>query len=428
MSRPLRIAIAGLGTVGASLAKNLHEAADMIERRAGRPIELVAVSARSPRQIPGARFESDPMALALAGDVDVYVELMGGAEGIARQSVVAALQSGKTVITANKALLAAHGVELARLAEKNRVGLHFEAAVAGGIPIVKALREGLTGNQVRRVYGIMNGTCNYILTRMEREGLTFEACLADAQRLGYAEADPTFDVDGFDTAHKLALLTSLSFATRVAADQMYIEGIRTITLDDVRAADELGYRIKLLGIAQRTDSGIEQRVHPTMVRKGTALAEVHGVTNAVAVDADLVGSLVLVGPGAGGNATSSAALADLVDVARGTKVKPFGKSVSKLSAYRRAKIDAHEGAYYIRLGVYDRAGSFAGIAKRMAAMGISLESIVQRGKPGKDESAVQPVTLITHATAESGIRRALARIEADGHIAAKPQMIRIESL
>ena len=428
MPSPLRIAIAGLGTVGGALARALVANAASIGKRAGRPIEIVGVSARKPREVPGARFEANPVALAGAPDVDVFVELMGGAEGVAREAVEVALGAGKTVITANKALLAAHGVALARRAEKARCGLHFEAAVAGGIPIVKTLREGLAGNRVTRVHGIMNGTCNYILTRMEREGLTFEACLADAQRLGYAEADPTFDVDGWDTAHKLALVTSLAFATRVAADQMYVEGIRTITLDDVRAADELGYRIKLLGVARRTATGIEQRVHPTMVRKGSALAEVHGVTNAVAVEADLVGALVLVGPGAGGDATASAVLSDLVDVARGTKVKPFGEPVSKLAAFRRAAIDTHEGAVYVRLGVYDRAGAFAGIARRMAALGISLESIVQRGKPGKDANAIQPVTLITHATAESGIRKALARIEADGHIASKPQMIRIESL
>lgn len=428
MPAPLRIAVAGLGTVGGALARHLTERPDVLARRAGRALELVAVSARKRRNIPGARFEADPRALATAADVDVLVELMGGSEGVARETVEAALAAGKTVITANKALLAAHGVALARTAERARAGLHFEAAVAGGIPIVKTLREGLTGNRVSRVYGIMNGTCNYILTRMEQDGLTFEACLAEAQRLGYAEADPTFDVDGFDTAHKLALLTSLAFATRVAPDAMYVEGIRTVTLEDVRAAGDLGYRIKLLGVALRTDTGIEQRVHPTMVRKGTALAEVSGVTNAVAVDADLVRSLVLVGPGAGGDATASAVLADLVDVARGSKVKPFGKPVAKLSAYRRAAIAAHEGGYYVRLALYDRPGAFAGIAGRMASMGISLESIVQRGKPGKDVNAVQPVTLITHATTEAAIRKALARVEADGHIAAKPQMIRIETL
>jgi homoserine dehydrogenase len=313
------------------------------------------------------------------------------------------------------------------------VTLNFEAAAAGGIPIIKTLRESLAGNTVSRVYGILNGTCNYILTRMERENLSFSECLSAAQRLGYAEADPTFDVDGYDTAHKLALLTAIAFGSEVDVNSIYVEGISSITTADLEAADELGYRIKLLGVASRTESGIEQRVHPTMVPKSSAIAWVDGVTNAVAVEADFVGQLVLSGPGAGGEATASSVMSDVADIARGDRVGTFGRPASSLEPYRQAGIRAHEGGYYVRLSVYDRPGAFAAIARRMADERISLESIVQRRRAARADAPgqlvpvePQPVIMITYETTESAMRKALDAIKTDGHIADEPQMIRIE--
>jgi homoserine dehydrogenase len=434
MSQPLRIGLAGLGTVGAAVARQLLVDGARLATRAGRPLVLTTVVARDRFKDRGLDLSDvtwfdDPVAMARSADVDVVVELIGGAEGAARATVEAALAAGKAVVTANKALLAAHGPALAATAEAAGVALAFEASVAGGIPIVKTLREGLAANSPRRVVGILNGTCNYILTRMERDGLSFAECLAEAQRLGYAEADPTFDIDGHDTAHKLSLLTSLAFGTKVAADEIYLEGIRSISIEDIRAAWDLGYKIKLLGVAVRTETGIEQRVHPTMVPYDSALAQVDGVLNAVLVDADLVGQLMLVGPGAGGNATASAVLADLVDVAHGHATPPFGVPADRLAPYAQAEIQTHEGGYYVRLNVYDRPGAFAAIASRMAEARISLESIVQRGRAkGRAAGETAPVILITYETTEAAIRKALEAIERDGHIAARPQMIRIEKL
>jgi homoserine dehydrogenase len=329
--------------------------------------------------------------------------------------------------------LAHHGVALAKLAEANNAALSFEAAVAGGIPIIKTLREGLGGSRINRIYGILNGTCNYILTRMHKERLSFDACLKEAQRLGYAEADPTFDIGGFDTAHKIAILTSVAFGTEVDAEAVHVEGIESITLADLEAADELGYRVKLLGVAQRTDAGIEQRVHPTMVPKGNVIAEVDGVLNAVAIDADTM-ELTLMGPGAGGAATSSAVVADVMDIAAGRRVPSFGRPAACLVKAPRAPMQRHEGGYYIRLAAVDRPGTAATIARRMAEANISLESIMQRGRDrrphgGDDPRAADkpaPVALITYATTEDAVRRALAAIEQDGVVAEKPQVIRIE--
>ena len=440
MNQVLRLGVAGLGTVGASLLRLTQRHANELALRCGRPVVVTAVSARDRGRDRGADLSTvswydDPMALAQSPEIDVFVELMGGADGAAAESVRAALDAKKHVVTANKALLAKHGTELARRAEHNAVSLNFEAAAAGGIPIIKTLRESLAGNKVGRVYGILNGTCNYILTRMEREGIAFDACLAEAQRLGYAEADPTFDVDGFDTAHKLALLTAIAFGTEINADAIYVEGIRSITTADIEAADELGYRIKLLGVATRTETGIEQRVHPTMVPKSSPIARVDGVTNAVAVEADFVGRLVLSGPGAGGDATASAVMSDIADLARGDVVGTFGRPANTLQPYQQAVMRAHAGGYYIRLSVYDRPGAFASIAKRMAENNISLESIVQRRRAPKADAPEhpqplepQPVMLITYETTESQVKEALDRITADGHIAEQPQMIRIEQL
>ena len=436
MSDALRIGVAGLGTVGASVLRILRDKAEMLTRQCGRTIQVTAVSARDRNRdrgidLAGISWFDNAVDLAKSAEIDVFVELMGGDSGPAKASVEAALQAGHHVVTANKALLAKHGVALAKIAEDKGVLLNFEAAVAGGIPVIKAMRESLTGNTVSRVYGIMNGTCNYILTRMWEEGISFDECLKDAQRLGYAEADPTFDIEGNDTAHKLALLTSLAFGTQIAADDIYLEGISNISLADIRAADELGYRIKLLGVAQKTDTGIEQRVHPTMVPTSSVIAQVHGVTNAVAIETDLLGELLLSGPGAGGNATASAVIGDIADIAKsrpGFQHGPvFGTPANALVPYKRAKMRKHAGGYFIRLTVHDRIGAFAGIAKRMADNDISLESIVQRvPSDGANSEGLKTIILVTHETTESAVKKALEAILEDGHLVDKPQMIRIE--
>lgn len=430
MAEALRIGIAGLGTVGAATIRILTHAANELSDRAGRPVRVVAVSARSKGRDRGVdlsayRWHDDPVALAADPEVDLVVELMGGAEGAAKALIEAALEKGKPVVTANKALLAAHGPALAKLAERKGAGIAFEAAAAGGIPVIKALREALVGNQIRRVSGILNGTCNYILSRMEAEGLDFAACLKAAQELGYAEADPTFDIEGFDTAHKLALLTALAFGTEVDSDAVYVEGISNVTPLDLKMAEELGFRIKLLGVAERTAAGIEQRVHPTMVARTSQLAGVMGVTNAVAIDAEPVGTITLVGPGAGGGATASAVVGDIVDIARGNMVPTFGRPSGALEKPVRAPMQRHEGGYYIRLQVQDRPGAAAIIATRMAERGISLESILQKGQRGTLAPSV-PVILITYATTELLIRNAVAAIAEDGVLDGAPQVIRIE--
>ncbi len=435
MADALKIGIAGLGTVGAALVRILDDRRDMLATTCGRPIEVVAVTARDKTRDRGIDLStltwfSDATSMAAEAEIDVFVELMGGAGNPAYASVKAALSRGVHVVTANKALLAAHGIELAGIAEAHGALLNYEAAVAGGIPVIKALRESLTGNTISRVYGIMNGTCNYILTKMEKEGLSFEACLKEAQRLGYAEADPAFDIEGNDTAHKLSILTSLAFGTAIAADDIYLEGITNISIDDIHAAADLGYRIKLLGVAQRTESGIEQRVHPTMVPLDSVIAQVDGVTNAVAIESDILGELLMVGPGAGGNATASAVLGDIADIAKsrpGAQTVPaFGRPVTALLPYTRAQIQSHEGGYFIRLTVVDKAGVFASIATRMAENKISLESIVQRSKTHTETSAPQTIILVTHATMEDSVRKAVASIKGEGYLVGEPQVIRIE--
>ncbi len=436
--QPLRIGIAGLGTVGASVIRILARQNEAVAQRGGRPVEVVAVSARDRSKdrgvdLSGCTWFDNPVELARSADVDCVVELVGGADGAALETVQTALNHGKTVVTANKALLAKHGLALARLAESKGVSLAFEASVAGGIPIIKTLREALPANRVSRLYGILNGTCNYILSRMELEGMTFADCLADAQRLGYAEADPTFDVEGFDTAHKLAILTSLAFGTEIDAEAIYVEGISSITPLDLTMAKELGFRIKLLGVAERTDTGIEQRVHPTMVPRTSSIAQVMGVTNAVTIDADAVRELTLIGPGAGGDATASAVVADIADVAAGTVQPLFGRPAEQLEKAQRAPMQRHEGGYYVRLTVHDRPGVAAGVATRMAQADISLESILQKRSeiaatqdPHGRSGAPVSLVLITYAATEASIRSALEKISGDGLIAEPPQVIRIE--
>ena len=431
----LKVGVAGLGTVGAALVSQIAHQRDALSARCGRTIEVVAVCARSRAKNRGIdlrkmKWFSDPLALAREPGIDVFVELIGGAGDPAKGAVEAALSSGKSVVTANKALLARHGVKLAAIAESKHAALNFEASVGGAIPIVKTLREGMAGNSFERIYGILNGTCNYILTRMEQDKMAFEACLKEAQRLGYAEADPSFDIEGHDTAQKLAILASLAFGTRVDQSAIYVEGISSITPADLSAADELGYRVKLLGVAVKTPKGIEQRVHPTMVRKDSSIAQVMGVTNAVTVDAADINPLTLVGPGAGGAATASAVLSDIGDIARGVRTAPFGRPTARLTDVRKAPMQRHEGGYYIRLVARDKPGTAATIAKRLAEQEISLESIVQRHDPahlGRDTKAGSvPVILITYATSEDAVRKALAAVGRDRVISGRPQVIRIE--
>ncbi len=428
MTRPLSVGLAGLGTVGAGLLKLLRDNAAVVTARAGRPIAVTAVAARDrtrDRGVPltGLRWYDDPVALAADKAIDVVVEAIGGSEGPARALVTAALAAGKPVVSANKALLAVHGAELAASAERAGVVLGFEAAVAGGIPVIKALREGLAGNHITRVAGILNGTCNYILTVMRERGREFAEVLAEAQKLGYAEADPSFDIDGIDAAHKLAILAALAFGRPVAFDAVHVEGIRRISALDIAFAGDLGYRIKLLGLARRTEAGIEARVHPCMVPQAAPIARVDGVFNAVVAEGDFVGRIMLEGRGAGAGPTASALAADLIDIARGRTTPVWGAASGALSDAPSVPMAAHVGTYYLRLMVVDRPGVIADVTAVLRDEGISLESMLQRGRsPGE----AVPVVLVTHETREAAMSAALARIAALDAVLEDPAMIRIE--
>jgi homoserine dehydrogenase len=425
---PFKIAIAGLGTVGSGVLQLLDRQADILTQRAGRRIVVAAVSARDRRRDRGVdlsavRWYEDAAAMAADPEIDVVVELIGGTEGIARQVVEAALRRGKHVVTANKALIADNGTKLATLAEEKGQVLSFEAAVAGGIPVIKGLREGLAGNRLERVYGILNGTSNYILTTMRESAHEFAEVLAEAQKLGYAEADPSFDIDGIDAAHKLAILASVGFGRPVDLAGVYAEGIRHISRLDIDFAEELGYRIKLLGIARLTEEGLEQRVHPCMVPRATPIAAVEGVYNAVVAEGDFVGRVVLQGRGAGAFPTASAVAADLVDIAAGRHVPSFGLPAGELRELPGVPIERHHGAYYIRLMVLDQPGVIADVAAALRDEQVSMESMIQRGRaPGE----AVPVVMTTHITVEAAMRRALARIEALDTVLEPPRMIRIE--
>ena len=428
MTRPLSVGVAGLGTVGAGVLKLLRDNADVVTARAGRPIAVTAVSARDRTRdrgesLAGLRWYDDAVELAADPGVDAVVELIGGANGTARTLVEAAIAAGKPVITANKALIAVHGAELAALAERAGTPLSFEAAVAGGIPVIKALREGLAGNRISRISGILNGTCNYILTVMRERGREFAEVLHDAQKLGYAESDPSFDIDGIDAAHKLAILAALAFGRPVAFDAVHVEGIRHVSALDIAFATELGYRIKLLGIARRTDGGIEARVHPCMVPQSAPIARVDGVFNAVVAEGDFVGRVMLEGRGAGAGPTASAVVADLIDVARGRATPVWGAASGALSNAPSLPMEAHVGPYYLRLMVVDRPGVIADVTAVLRDNGVSLESMLQRGRsPGE----AVPVVLVTHETKESAMRAAIDRINDLEAVIEPPSMIRIE--
>jgi homoserine dehydrogenase len=429
--RPLRVGVAGLGTVGAGVVRLLQRHADLVAARAGRPVRVTAVSARDRRKrrdcaLGGIKWYADALDLAADGEIDVVVELIGGSDGIAKALIEAALARGKDVVTANKALLAMHGTALAKAAEKAGAALNFEGAVAGGIPIVKALREGLVGNRIGRVYGILNGTCNYILTEMRASGRDFAEVLAEAQKLGYAEADPSFDVDGIDAAHKLAILASLAFNCPVDFKSVHVEGIRRVAAADIAYADEFNYRIKLLAIARLTDHGLEQRVHPCLVPEGTPIAHVDGVFNAVVAEGDFVGSTVFEGRGAGAGPTASAVVADLVDIAAGRRVPPFGVAARQLKRIAPAAMRRHVGRYYIRLTVYDRPGVIADVSAVLRDQRLSIESLVQRGRAQPDQPV--SVVMISHDAEEAAMLRALERIGRLNTVLEPPHMIRIEQL
>jgi homoserine dehydrogenase len=429
VSKPLKVGIAGLGTVGAGTVRLLETQSALLAARAGREIKVTAVAARARGKDRGVKLDSyawhdDARALAGLDDVDVVVELIGGADGIAKDLVEAAIANGKHVVTANKALIARHGTDLARKSEQAGVTLAFEASVAGGIPIVKALREGLAANRVSRVYGILNGTCNYILTNMRETGKSFAEVLAEAQKLGYAEADPAFDVDGIDAAHKLAILASLAFGCEVDFESVHIEGIRDISAVDIQFADQLGYRIKLLGIAQRTNQGVEQRVHPCMVPEKLPIAHIDGVFNAVVADGDFVETTLYEGRGAGAGPTASAVVADLVDIARGHRIPAFGVPSSALTRLPASPLSQHRGAYYVRFTVLDRPGVFAEIAAALRDHSVSMESILQHSRaPGEKV----PVVLTTHEAEEGAMQATLQAILKSGAVMEPPTMIRIEA-
>jgi homoserine dehydrogenase len=429
LSKPLKVAIAGLGTVGVGTLSLLRQQSDLITQRAGRPITVTAVSSRDRGKDRGVSLEGlhwydDAATMAAEADVDAVVEVIGGANGAARAACEAALAHGRHLVTANKALLAEIGADLARAAEAKSLALGFEAAVAGGIPIVKAIREGLAGNRLSQVTGILNGTCNYILTTMRESKREFAEVLAEAQSLGYAEADPSFDIDGIDSAHKLAILASLAYGTKADFKKVHVEGIRHVSALDIRFAEELGYRIKLLGIAKRTAAGIEQRVHPCMVPINSSIGRVDGVFNAIVAEGDFVGRTMFEGRGAGAGPTASAVAADLIDIAAGRFGPAFGIRADQLKPLHAVPMSEYRGAYYVRLMVLDRHGVFADIAAALRDEEVSMEAVLQHGRaPGE----TVPVVMTVHSTKEAAMMRALDRIGKLDAVVETPRLIRIEN-
>lgn len=425
-----RIGIAGLGTVGAATVDILQTESRLLAARCGRPVVIAGVSARDRSRDRGVILSSipwynDPVALAEAPDIDLVVELMGGSEGAALDTVKTALSAGRSVVTANKALIARHGTMLARLAESHGACLNYEAAVAGAIPVIKTLREGLAANRLDSLYGILNGTCNYILSTMRRTGRDFADVLAEAQALGYAEADPTFDIEGIDSAHKLAILASVAFGCEVDFQGIHVEGISRVTAEDLRYGEEMGYRIKLLGIARCDDGMITQRVHPCLVPITAPIAGVEGALNAVVIGSDRAGTTFLEGAGAGGKPTASAVVADILDLARGNRLPTFGTASDRLAPPSTVAMDDHVGAYYIGLTVRDEPGVIADVTAIFRDHAVSLESMLQRGR---DPGAPVEVILITHETREASMNAAIALVRALGSMLAPPRVIRIEAL
>jgi homoserine dehydrogenase len=428
MTLPLRLGIAGLGTVGAGTVKIVQRHNNRLAARAGRAIQITAVSARSRDKDRGVRlndyaWEDDPVALAQRDDVDVFVEVMGGSDGPALAATEAALKAGKDVVTANKAMLALHGQRLAHLADDNGAVIRFEAAVAGGIPVIKALGESLAGNDIIRVMGVMNGTCNYILTRMEDEGLAYDEVFAAADKLGYLEADPTLDVGGIDAGHKLALLSALAFGTQVNFDGIEIEGIEQVSIEDIEQAAELGFRIKLLGVAEMTGRGLEQRMSPCLVPVSSPLGQLEGATNMVVLEGDAVDRIVLRGAGAGEGPTASAVMGDVMDLARGLRLPAFGQPAATLQSATSA-VSAAPAQFYLRMSLEDRPGALAKIAAVLGDEGISIDRMRQR----EHTEPTATVLIVTHKATRSAIDAAIAAMRSTGVLVGDPVAIRIEDV
>lgn len=428
MSHPLRLGIAGLGTVGVGVVKIIRQQAALLTARTGREIIITAVSARTKnrdRGVPLSNYawEDDPVALAQRDDVDVFVELMGGADGPAKAATEAAIAAGKHVITANKAMLAMHGQSLAVAAEAQNISLRYEAAVAGGIPVIKSLTEGLAGNQITRIMGVMNGSCNYILTRMEDSGLSYQEIFAEADGLGYLEADPQLDVGGIDAAHKLAILSSIAFGTKVDFDNIVLEGIERVSIEDIKAASDMGYKIKLLGVCQLTGRGLEQRMQPCLVPDSSPLGQLQGGTNMIVIEGDAVEQIVLRGPGAGMGPTASAVMSDVCDIARGFALPVFGRPANTLVTSTPAK-STLAAPYYLRMELVDKPGALAKIATVLGEAGISIDRMRQYGH----SNTLAPVLIVTHKASSAAIDVALAAMDSTGVLAGPPVALRIEEL
>ena len=426
MNQPLRLGIAGLGTVGTGVVKIVRQKASLLAARAGRPVEISAVSARSRDKDRGINisnyyWEDDPVALATRDDVDVFVELMGGSDGPAKAATEAAIAAGKDVVTANKALLAHHGHALATAAEDKGAVIRFEAAVAGGIPVIKALTEGLAGNEITRVMGVMNGTCNYILTRMQSAGLPYSEVFEEANKLGYLEADPALDVGGIDAGHKLSLLAAIAFGTQVDFDAVELEGIERITIQDIHHAADMGYRIKLLGVCQMTGRGLEQRMSPCLVPAASPLGQLEGGTNMCVLEGDAVDQIVLRGPGAGEGPTASAVMGDVMDIARGLRIPTFGVPATSLTKARPARA-VTPAAYYLRMDLEDKPGALAKITTALGEAGVSIN----RMRQVSHEDATAPVLIVTHKTTRAALDEALAHMAGLDVMAATPVALRIE--
>ncbi len=431
MVEPLRIALAGLGTVGGGVIRLLETNGALIARRAGKPIRISAVCARDrtkDRGVDLSRYpwEDDMTLLAGRDDVDVVVELVGGSDGPALALARRTLAAGKGLVTANKAMIAHHGMELAEAAEGSGAPLKFEAAVAGGIPVIKGLREGAAANAISRIYGILNGTCNYILSTMERTGRDFGEVLKEAQELGYAEADPAFDIEGVDAAHKLAILAAIAFGSRIDFGAMEIDGISRIRAADIAQAAALGHVIRLIGLAETTgpdhDRGdahrLFQRVRPCLVPRDHPLAAVDGPTNAVVAEGNFAGRLLFQGAGAGDGPTASAVVADLIDIARGDAGAPFSVPVAELESLPPSDPGHRRNRAYLRFTVTDRPGVLAEIAAAMRDAGVSIESLIQQGRP--EEGGEVLVAMVTHDGPESGVARALELLEGSASLTAPP--------
>ena len=429
MARTINIAIAGLGTVGAETYRLITEESDFLKARSSANFNVVAVSAKSKDKkrdvdLTGVEWIADCRDIADIDNIDVVIELVGGSEGVAKELVEKAITNGKSVITANKALVATHGNNIGELVAKHDVMFGYEAAVAGGIPIIKTIREGLASNRLRKIYGILNGTCNYILSVMRETGQEFEDILADAQRLGYAEADPSFDVDGVDAAHKLAILSAIAFQTPINFSGVYVEGIRLISPIDIDFATELGYRIKLLGIGELLGNGLQQRVRPCLVPVNIPIAQVEDVFNAVAAEAEGLGTSLSYGRGAGAGPTSSAVLSDLLDFANNRRTSFLGTADSELVVRPIQELQKLSGSYYLRLQVYDRPGVLADLTAVFRDKGVSVEALLQRGR---NPDGTVPVVLTTHETSEEAIQKSVAEFEKLENVVEKPCILPIEN-